>query len=326
MKQLYEELYKIHNWCFCCPYTDLHRGVGKYRDKDKEEDPPLSGLHSIRTNYTNFLSTLSSEELVKRVIESTIAKEIAEEHIPTPEEVAAEKEEEHKREWEMWEESFDFSMKGHYYITCPYIKKKGLVLNLNRDLVVPDSDIEILRLLDKLSQCSTEECAFNREQFRRHGTVIHNIRQAIAKVDFALIEAGKDYGKIMSEMYFHYYERRYDIYECGYSQELVDYYMDKYGFKMLSNEEYYSMETTEQDREFMQKEEFQDALKDGLCNEKGVLLVKKAEYTRYAKDKYDIKTSYKSKWQRFDQIFTDANGKPISYKSFMQSYRDQGLD
>ena len=45
----------------------------------------------------------------------------------------------------------------------------------------------------------------------------------------------------------------------------------------------------------------------------------------YAAKKYGIKVSFKKDWERFDRIFKDEKDRPIPFKHFVQSYRDQGL-
>ena len=75
--------------------------------------------------------------------------------------------------------------------------------------------------------------------------------------------------------------------------------------------------------DFKKTDEYKDALEYNLCNEKGVLFIPKAKYTRFAVAKYEITSSYQDNWKRFDRIFIDKNGKAIPYKTFMQSYRDQ---
>lgn len=327
MKQLYEEIHRISNWCSCCPHTDLRRGVGKYR-KNNSDHESFQGILPIERKPLPFIETFFSTERITDAIlqamnvlpESDTAptEELTEPDEPSPEEKA-------KQEWEDWESNYELTMESHHYLSCYYLNHRQLTINLDREIIIPDDDREILRILDKLSSCYTEECLFNRVEIKRWGSVDNAFRTALAKIDFALIEAGKDYGKLMSDMYFPYYERSKDITECGYSRDLIRYYMEKYGFQMMSNEEYDAISMKKQDRHYERTQEFQDAFQDGKCDANGVLLIKKAEYTRYATEKYDIKSSYKSNWQRFDQIFTDKDGKVISYKSFMQSYRDQGL-
>lgn len=40
-------------------------------------------------------------------------------------------------------------------------------------------------------------------------------------------------------------------------------------------------------------------------------------------EKYNIKNGYKRFWIRFDGIFKEKDGSVISFRSFLQSYRDQ---
>ena len=216
-------------------------------------------------------------------------------------------------------------MNEYHVIRCPYIRKKGLEIHLDRDFIIPDDDKETLRILDKLSQCYTQECRFNNIEHFGVRTLDGMLRTALAKVDFALIEQGKDFGRLMHEMYFPYYERKSDITNCGYSWDLIRYYLEKYDIPLKSNDEYEAMSTSVVAPDFKDRVEYIDALADRKCDEQGKLCVSKAEYTRYAAKKYGIKVSFKKDWERFDRIFKDEKDRPIPFKHFVQSYRDQGL-
>ena len=228
-------------------------------------------------------------------------------------------------EWLDWESMYELCMNEYHVIRCPYIRKKGLEIHLDRDFIIPDDDKDTLRILDKLSQCYTQECRFNNIEHFGVRTLDGMLRTALAKVDFALIEQGKDFGRLMHEMYFPYYERKSDITNCGYSWDLIRYYLEKYDIPLKSNDEYEAMSTSVVAPDFKNRVEYKDALADRKCDEQGKLCVSKAEYTRYAAKKYGIKVSFKKDWERFDRIFKDEKDRPIPFKHFVQSYRDQGL-
>ncbi len=326
MRQLLEEVYKVTQWCSCCRHTyiaeedepqqpvdvkKLYEGMGRILAEQiivRKEGPADSSKdidYGIEEMHVNL-----SKELVESVGEST---------------VIVEPEKSDDDEWLDWENMYELYMDEFHAVRCPYIRKKGLEVHIDREFVIPDDDKETLRILDKLSQCYTQECRFNRIEHFGVRTLDGMLRVALAKIDFALIEQGKDFGKLMHEMYFPYYERKNDITDCGYSWDLIRYYLDKYEIPLKSNEEYESMSSRVVEPDFKERIEYKDALADGKCDEQGKLRISKAEYTRYATDKYGIKSSYKKYWERFDCIFKDEKDRPIPYKYFVQSYRDQGL-
>ncbi len=298
MKQLYEEILHISAWCGACPHSDISKNIKKNEDNGEIPDgiQPVKLRSPFWRDWTaDFFELIDPNEKTKE-----------------------------EEEMELWESSYENRLEDYPSgIFCPYIRSKGLKLNIHREFIIPDDERELLRLLDKISICYTEECTFSR--FKPHSSVDNMMKIAMAKIDFALIEQGKDYGKIMSDLYFPYYDRKHDIYECGYSHELIRFYLDKYNITLLGYDDYEAKNQITQVENFRELIEFQDAFADGLCAENGILLVSKAEYTRYATEKYKIKSSYKKEWRRFDNIFIDDKGKIVSFRSFMQSYRDQGL-
>ena len=324
MKQLLEEVYKVTQWCSCCRHT--------YFAEENEPRQPVDRKKLF-------------EDMGRKLVEQIIVKraepddsqndndgDIEEMHVNLSKElvesigeltVIVEPEKSDDDDWLDWERMYELYMDEFHTVRCPYIRKKGLEVHVDRDFIIPDDDKETLRLLDKLSQCYTQECRFNKIEHFGVRTLDGMLRTALAKIDFALIEQGKDFGRLMHEMYFPYYERKSDITDCGYSWDLIRYYMDKYNIKLLSNEEYEALDETVQVKDYASKQEYIDALADGKCDKSGKLLVKKAEYTRYAAEKYGISLGYKKFWTRFDCIFSDDKGKPIPYKHFLQSFRDQ---
>jgi hypothetical protein len=326
MKQLYEEAYKVTQWCSCCHHT--------YWD-EKNDAPDRS------ERWKSW--SMCSSELLKGLLDVTVSQEIAdgkgqgeieELHVDLEKglvtavdenTVIIESEKSEDDEWLDWEQRYELYMEDAPMVRCPYIRKKGLEVHIDREFVIPEDEHELLRLLDKLSQCYTPECRFNDREHLGVRTLDGMLRVALAKIDFALLERGKDYGKLMHEMYFPYYERKTDLEDCGYSWDLIRYYLDKYGITLKSNEEYEAEDSRPQVADFKSKQEYKDALVDGKCDKNGKLLVKKAEYTRYVVEKYDIRSSYKQFWTRFDNIFSDDSGKVISFRTFMQSFRDQDL-
>ena len=326
MKQLYEEVYKVTQWCACCRHTyvaeendppkkvnrkELFSSLGAELIKGFVEDKQaIDGTESAGEGRIEELHVNLSKELIESLSETT---------------VIVEPEKSEDDEWLDWERSYELYMDEFHMVRCPFIRKKGLEVHIDREFVIPDDERELLRLLDKLSQCYPQDCRFNDREHWGVRTLNGMLRVALAKIDFALIERGKDYGKLMHDMYFPYYERKSDIYECGYSWDLIRYYLDKYGIPLKSNEEYEAEDNRTQVLDFESKQEFKDAFADHQCDKKGKLLVKKAEYTRYAAEKYGITSGYKQFWTRFDNIFSDDKDKPISYRTFMQSFRDQGL-
>ena len=105
MKQLYEEIHRISNWCSCCPHTDLRRGVGKYR-KNNSDHESFQGILPIERKPLPFIETFFSTERITDAIlqamnvlpESDTAptEELTEPDESSPEEKA-------KQEWEDWE-------------------------------------------------------------------------------------------------------------------------------------------------------------------------------------------------------------------------------
>ena len=307
MKQLYDELKLVHNWCFCCPHTDLMRELNSMDSKGKKGSFMKSREYKV-----------SMVKLLESMIKIKYNNDI--------EEIEETEEELQLKEWSDWEKEYEQrAERNNVELCCPYLRKKNLSINIDRNFIIPSDEKEILRLLDSISSCYLQECIYNRAKHLYSGSLDTILRKALAKIDFALIEQGKDYGKLMRDMYFPYYERKVDIHECGYSWDLIRYYMKKYDIPLLSNDEYDMKDSFVQKIDYNNTIEYNDAYNDGKCDINGVLLVTKAEYTRYATDKYNIKSSYKHEWTRFDNIFTDNKGKTISYKSFMQSYRDQDL-
>ena len=324
MKQLYEEIKNVCNWCSCCRHTYI---AEEAENPDKEIHRPDFSMSSA-TLLMGIMEPVKGSESkgggeiigldhIHDIVEKAVAEAIGDD-VPM-----LEVSEEERDEWPDWEKMYESYQNYSCIMRCPYLRKKGLMINIDREYVIPEDERETLRLLDKIAQCYSQECRFNKRDHYGVKTVDGLMRVAIAKLDFALIETGKDYGKLMHDMYFPYYERKSDIYGCGYSWELIRYYMDKYGFPLKSNEEYEAEDTRTQARDFESSQEFKDALADHQCDEKGRLLVKKAEFTRYAANKYDITCGHKQFWTRFDNIFTDEKGKPIPFMKFAQSYRDQ---
>lgn len=325
MKQLFKELIEVTKWCSCCPHI--------YLEEVMLSDEEFDRVQQLEKMSENLLKQVVVKEEHPQIATIDLSKGIEELHINLSKElvesvgestVIVEPEKSENDEWLNWENEHELYMKEFHAIRCPYIRKKGLEINIDREFIIPDDDKETLRILDKLSQCYTQECRFNEIEHFGVKTLNGMIRVALAKIDFALLEQGKDFGHLMRQMYFPYYERSKDLHECGYSWELISYYLDKYNIKLLSNEEYDALDDVVRVKDYASKQEYKDALADGKCDKSGKLLVRKAAYTRYAAAKYNITSGYKEYWTRFDCIFSDDKGKPIPYKHFLQSYRDQG--
>lgn len=227
MKQLYEEIYRISQWCFCCPYSDISRRVGKYGKDDEEERQPLAGLRALNL-FDGFRQERMSQSAIRRAVIRAITGDDPE-LSSNDEEEEDDSPSEEPNEWEEWEKDYELSLKSRHYLKCYYLNKKGFTIDLDRDIVIPDSDQETLRLIDLISHCHGQECCFNRGGLLRRGSVDDALRTAIAKIDFALMEQGKDFGEILNYIHIPYYDRYDDINKCGYSWSLIRYYQDKHG-------------------------------------------------------------------------------------------------
>ena len=194
---------------------------------------------------------------------------------------------------------------------------------LQRYFEVPEEEIEVLRILEDLAllsaECSSICTPVSLDWLKT------TMRDGIARVDYALIEKGRDHGDLISQLHKDYYDRKSDLSKCGHTKPMINHYLKKYSIEILSNKQYEDAEKNRQRRDFKKTKQYQDAVECGFCNEDGVLLIKKSEYTRFAVAKYDINTTSKYYWQEYDRIFIDKKGKVISYTSFMQSCRDQEL-
>lgn len=192
------------------------------------------------------------------------------------------------------------------------------------DLTVSDSDIEVLKILDKLSSLysrSHKKICSERLTFLEEALCI-----GVAKVDYALIEKGRDLGKMIHELHKDYYVRERDIEKSGHTRALIDYFLIQETIEGRTGKPDREFDSTVQRDDFSYTAEFSDALSYGLCDDCGRLLVGKATYTRFAVVKYSINLNYQRYWMRFHNIFLDCKGKAISYKDFLQSSRDQGFE
>lgn len=235
MKQLYEEIYRISQWCFCCPYSDISRGVGRYGKDNEEERQPLVGLSL--PGLSEYRQERMSKSAVRQAILRAIIGDDAELSSNDVEEEDSDSPSEEPNEWEEWEKDYELSLKSKHYLKCYYLNKKGFTIDLDRDIIIPEDDRETLRLLDMISNCYSRECCFNRGGLLKRGSVDEAFRTAIAKIDFALMEQGKDLGKILEYIHICYYDRFNDIEKCGYSWDLIRYYRDKYGITIARPEE-----------------------------------------------------------------------------------------
>lgn len=201
MKQLLEEVYKVTKWCECCKHT--------YLAEKKETQQPV-GMRKLFEGIGKILA----EQLIDIKMEPEYSQEdndgdIEELHVNLSKELVESigastvivEPEKSDDEWLDWESMYELCMNEYHVIRCPYIRKKGLEIHLDRDFIIPDDDKETLRILDKLSQCYTQECRFNNIEHFGVRTLDGMLRTALAKVDFALIEQGKDFGRLMHEMY-----------------------------------------------------------------------------------------------------------------------------
>lgn len=284
---------RISEWCFCCPYSELQGRFKEDDGRDASKDFKSSAgdlLKAYLGDYGEAEETTTKSHMVMGLFDGTISKPLKpitptvvllNEHEPTEEE-----------KWKRWEEDYEMGLKDDYIMRCPHINKKKLFIDINRNFEIPEDDAETLRLLDKLSNCYTQKCKYNETDRQFAHTVDGIMKIALAKIDFALIERGKDFGRLIYDMYFPYYDRKEDLQDCGYSWELIEYYLNKYGITLISKDEYEAADKVEQNNDFKKSQEYIDALQDGMCDTKGVLKVAKAEYTRYATRKYSIKDSY----------------------------------
>lgn len=324
MIQFYKEVRSLCNWCSCCPYTDMAEQI---RRGDTDQ---TSGCFSLfNFDVTKILNDVIAQTITDTTkaeplevsVDKTTSETVADEADNLSSAVIQEKVTHNK--WTDWNRDYELYNNEFWRFRCPYIQKKGLRLTLDREFIIPDDEKDILRLLDQISECYPEDCRYNKRDHCGIYTLNYLMKKGMAKIDFALIERGKDFGQLMSDMYFPYYDRKEDLRECGYSWSLINYYLTKYKITLYSNEEYEAMGKISQQPRFADTVEFKDALEEELCDENGVLKVTKAEYTRKAAVKYNIKSGYKQFWTRFDGIFKEKDGRVISFRSFLQSYRDQ---
>lgn len=198
----------------------------------------------------------------------------------------------------------------------------------DRDFVVSDNKLDVFKTLDRLStlysrnsQGILDACGQ-----KTHDDLQEIMRIGVAKIDYSLIEKGKDFSEMIHKLHGKYYDRKRDLKKCGYSMDLIEYILKEYSIKIDSSEDSPDCNTTAQRQDFMSTIEFKDALRYGLCDIRGVLQVDKARYSRFAVVRYDIDHNYKGYWLRFDRIFIDRKGKAVPFQHFLQSSRDQGLD
>ncbi len=189
---------------------------------------------------------------------------------------------------------------------------------------VPDDEIEIPRILEDLANlfaecrnlCSSDSIDWLHE----------TMRVGIARIDYALIEKGRDFGALICELHNPYYDRQKHLSYSGHSEALIKYYLEKYAIVIKSTTQYLSKEGSGQHPSFDSTIEYKDAVKHGLCDICGCLLVSKAKYTRFAVAKYKIQCTYQNEWKRFDNIFVDKKGHAIPFNVFLQSCRDQDIE
>lgn len=216
--------------------------------------------------------------------------------------------------------TFIKQLQGSSDMVTPYLPSDP-----ERDFVVPDKKHEVLKALDKLSTLYSR----NAPKVQEAGgisklTLLQDaMRFGVAKVDFALIERGDDFGEMIDKFHGEYYERARDLDKCGHSWVLINYYLEEYSIEITRKD---SSRFDKQRPDFSSTIEFKDAVKHRLCDSYGKLLVTKAQYTRFAVVKYDITQNYQEKWRRFDNIFVDEKGVVVPFKQFLQSSRDQGFE
>lgn len=194
---------------------------------------------------------------------------------------------------------------------------------MHRYFEVPDDEIEIPRILEDLATLFSEcraICGSDSLDW-----LYEIMRIGIARIDYALIEKGRDFGTLICELHNVYYDRQLHLSCSGHSDALIKYYLKKYAIVIKSKEHYLSKEDSGQLPSFGSTIEYKDAVKHGLCDVCGCLLVSKAKYTRFAVAKYKIKSTYQDDWKRFDNIFVDKKGHAISFNVFLQSCRDQDI-
>lgn len=194
-----------------------------------------------------------------------------------------------------------------------------------RDFVIPDKKQEVLKALDKLSTLYSRNAPKVQEAggIARLTLLQDAMRFGVAKVDFALIERGENFGEMIDKFHGEYYERARDLDKCGHSWVLINYYLEEYSIDITRKD---SCSFHKQRPDYSSTIEFKDAVKRGLCNSYGSLLVPKAKYVRFAVVKYDITQNYQEEWRRFDNIFIDEKGEVVPFKRFLQSSRDQGFE
>lgn len=105
---------------------------------------------------------------------------------------------------------------------------------------VPDDEIEIPRILEDLANlfaecrnlCSSDSIDWLHE----------TMRVGIARIDYALIEKGRDFGALICELHNPYYDRQKHLSCSGHSEALIKYYLEKYAIVIKSTTQYLSKE------------------------------------------------------------------------------------
>jgi hypothetical protein len=197
-------------------------------------------------------------------------------------------------------------------------------INTDRPFEIPDDENEVLTILDDLGIIRSRVCP-RTCSIDVYDAVLDKMRDGMARIDYAHIIQGKDIGLTIYQLNNVYYDRKRDLARCGRSWRLIAIYLKKSSIELFDNDQLEEIVNKATRADFRSSQKYKDALEYNLCDENGVLLVTKAKYTRFAVAKYKIDMSYKQGWEEFDKLFLDKKkGSPIPYRTFMQSYRDQG--
>ena len=193
MKKILKEIEFASSFCSYCKYFDYYNSP-EYKERQK------SGSR---------MSWLADDSLVKALIETYVGTDDA----PTKTEV--------EEILERLNYKIDFK--------CSTLRNANIVIDIERDLVIPDSEDEILKVLDRFANILFAECPLSRTRHQsRESSVKGRTLITLAKIDFALLQRGIDIMKLAEIVDLYYYDRKEHVRECGYSYDLIGYYLDKY--------------------------------------------------------------------------------------------------
>ena len=205
-----------------------------------------------------------------------------------------------------------------YSLECRSLENNTWHIDTSRELVVPEDKRTLLRLLGQFAELQVFPCTL--EKHWPSVSVIHQVRTILAKVDFTLLERGVDMVPLCQIVGLNYYNRDRDLYDCGESFNLIEYYLSQLPNGGLHDDRPGDGKEFPLDDKYLPL--FEAAVNQGIIDSSYQIVTTIIDFVRLCKKMNFFYPYGRPAFRPIKNILKDKDGKPITESQLAQAYSD----